>query len=123
MAASMGVNIVAELLGLGKAESFVDRFTLESTYVPARKMRQYVIQAVADTDEALAVGDVATIDLIIIKAVANDLLIDTSFNAAFSSELTVPQGHIAMFKPSGTVYIKNATGAEQVTVEYIVVGR
>lgn len=121
MAASIGVNIVASLLGLGKAEDFIDRF--ESTVEPTRKNRGYQVQAVADTDEALGIGDVSTIDLIIIKAVAKDLLVDTSFNAAFSSEITVPEGHIAMFKPSGIVYIKNGTGAEQVTVEYIVIGR
>lgn len=122
MAATGTVNIIAELLGLGKDLDFLDRFTLTNT--PTKSTKQYRQQAVGGTEEALDLGGVSTVDLIIIKAITNDMLIDTSYAAAtFSEELNVPEGEIAVFKPGGTVYIDNETGSEQVTYEYIVIGR
>ncbi len=121
MAASATVNIMAELLGLGKDADFLDRFTLTDT--PALHTKQYRTQAVADTEEVLDLGGVGTVDLIVIKAVTNDMTVDTSFNAAYSSEQIVKAGHIAIFQPTGTVYIKNEDAGEQVTYEYLVIGR
>ena len=120
MAAECNVNIIAQLSGLGDIQDFAKRFSVTST--PARALYQYMVQTTADTEEALTVGDVSTIDLIIIKCVANDVDIDTSFSAAFSAEITVNEGEIACFKPYGTVYIKNNDAGESVTVEYLVVG-
>ena len=121
MAASGTVNIVAQLLGLGLSESFVDRFTLTNT--PTLSLKQYKIQATADTEEVLDLGGITTVDLIVIKAVTNDMTIDTSFSSSYGAELNVPEGEIAVFKPSGAVYIKNEDSAEKVTYEYLVVGR
>ena len=123
MAASGTINIIAQLLGLGKEVDFIDRFTLTNT--PAFTTgNMYRTQAVADTEEALDLGGVSTVDLIVIKAVTNDLLIDTSYAAAtFSEEINVPEGEIAVFKPGATVYVMNEDAAEQVTYEYIVIGR
>jgi len=121
LAASGTINIIAELLGLGKDLDFVDRFTLTNT--PTKSHYAYRQQAVADTAEALDVGDISTIDLIIIKAVTNDMLVDTSWVSSFTSELIVLGGEIAVFKPSGTVYINNQDSAEQCTYEYIIIGR
>ena len=124
MAASGTINIVAQLLGLGKEIDFIDRFTLTET--PAKSTQQYRIQATGGTAEVLDLGGVTTIDLIIIKAVANDLLIDTSNvggAGSFVEELNISEGEIAVFKPGGTVFIDNETGVEQVTYEYIVIGR
>lgn len=121
MAASGTVNIIAELLGLGESTAFVDRFSLTNT--PTRKTKQYRQQAVADTEEALDLGGISTVDLIVIKAITNDMTIDTSFVSTYNAELNVPQGEIAVFKPSGTVYIKNEDSAEQVTYEYLIIGR
>ena len=121
MAATGTINIIAELLGLGKGADFIDRFSL--TNEPTLSTKQYRIQAVADTAEALDLGGVSTVDLIIIKAVANDMTIDTTWVSSFVAELNVPAGEIAVFKPSGTVYIKNEDAAEQVTYEYIIIGR
>ncbi len=122
MAASANINIIAQLLGLGKEIDFIDRFTLTNT--PALATQNYRTQAVADTEEALDLGGVSTVDLIVIKAVTNDLLIDTSYAAAtFSEEINVPAGELAVFKPGGAVYVKNEDGAEQCTYEYIVIGR
>ena len=124
MAATLSINIIAELLGLGKDIDFLDRFTLTET--PAKSTKQYRIQATGGTAEALDLGGVGTVDLIIIKAVAKNLLIDTSnVDGAgnFVSELKIPEGEINMFKPAGTVFIDNETGSEQCTYEYIVIGR
>lgn len=121
MAATGNINIIAELLGLGKDLDFLDRFTLTNT--PTKSTKQYRQQAVADTEEALDLGGVSTVDLIIIKAVANGMTIDTSFSSSYNAELNIPEGEIAVFKPSGTVYIKNEDAAEAVTYEYIAIGR
>jgi hypothetical protein len=79
-------------------------------------------QAVADTDEVLAVGDVGTIELIIMKCITNDVDVDTSYSAAFSAEIEIQEGEVSIFKPSGTVRIKNNDAAEQSTVEYLILG-
>lgn len=121
MAATGTINLIAELLGLGKDMDFIDRFTLTET--PAIATKMYRKQATADLAEALDLGGITTVDLVIIKAVDNDMEIDTSWVSSENAELVVLEGEIAMFKPSGTVYIDNKTALEQVTYEYIVIGR
>ncbi len=122
MAATLTVNIIAELLGLGKDIDFIDRFTVSET--PALATENYRVQALTDTEEALDLGGVATVDLIVIKAVTNDLVIDTSYAAlTFSDEIKVPEGELAVFKPGATVYVMNDTALEVCTYEYIVIGR
>ncbi len=122
MAASLTVNIVAQLLGLGKEIDFIDRFTL--TQIPALATQNYRTQAAANTEEALDLGGVSTVDLIIIKAVTNDLIIDTSYVApTFSTEIVVPEGEIRIFTPGAAVYIMNEDTDEVCTYEYIVIGR
>lgn len=124
MAATGTVNIIAELLGLGKDVDFLDRFTLTET--PTKSTKQYRTQAVGGTAEVLDLGGVGTVDLIIIKAISNDMLIDTSNDGgagSFVEELNIPEGEIAVFKPGGTVFIDNENDSEQVTYEYIVIGR
>ena len=120
MAAEASVNIIATLTGLGDVQEFSKRFSTTST--PARALYHYMTQAVADTDEALEVGDVSTIDLIILKCVSNDCDLDCNFSAAFSADITVNEGEVACFKPAGTVYLKNNDAGEQSTVEYLIVG-
>lgn len=119
MAAECTINLLAKITGLGKELRIPEQF---STTVPTRVFYQYMVQAVADTAEAIAVGDVGTIELIIMKCVANDVDVDTSFSASFSAELTINEGEMAIFKPTGTVYIKNDDAAELSTVEYWIVG-
>lgn len=120
MASQLKTTIISQLTGLGMNDEFVDTFTTTTT--PTHKSHIYQIQAVADTAEALGLGDVTTPELIIIKCVANDVDIDTSFSVTFNAEITVNEGEIAVFKPTGTVYIKNDDSAESVTVEAIIVG-
>ena len=121
MAAVGSVSINAFLLGLGKDLSFIDRFTLTDT--PAKSTMNYREQAVADTEEVLDLGNVATVDQIVIKAITNDLTIDPSFDTTYREGILVKQGHVAAFTPVGTVKVKNADAAEQVTYEFMVIGR
>jgi len=123
MAASAGINVIVELLGLGKIQSFVERFSLSNT--PALAHYNYRVQATTDTEEALDLGGVSTVDLIAIKAVSKDLIIDTSYAAAtFSEEINLPEGEIAVFKPVGsTIYVMNGTALDVCTYEYLLIGR
>lgn len=123
MAASASVNVIVQLLGLGKEQEFVDRFTLSET--PAEAHYNYRIQGTSGTEEALALGGVSTIDLIVIKAVSKDLIIDTSYaEATFSEEINLPEGEIAVFKPvDSTIYVMNDVSQETCTYEYLVIGR
>jgi hypothetical protein len=121
MAASGSVKIVMQLLGLGQEQSFSDRFTLSN--VPTTKVMDYRQQAVADTEEALDIGSVATVDAVVIKAILNDMTVDPSFDSTYRAGITIPQGEFAVFKPTGTVKIKNLGSGEQVTYEYFIIGR
>jgi len=121
MAAAGLIKIVAQLTGLGEVQDFAQRFTLTNT--PALATYNYRELAVADTAEALDLGGVSTVDLIIFKAVDNDMLIDTSYVSSFVEEINVPAGEIAIFKPGATVYVKNEDAAETPAYEYLVIGR
>lgn len=121
MAAELNIRVGMFLSGLGLSIDFVEKFTHSQT--PAKKMLSIQDQAVADTAEALNLGDVTTIDMILMKATTNDVDVDTSYSSSFSKELSFTEGEVQLFKPEGTVWIKNGTGAEQVTVEYLIIGR
>ena len=120
MAASCNVNILAELTGLGKELKIPERFSTTAT--PTRVFYQYMVQATADANEAIAVCDVGTIELIIMHCVSNDVDVDTSYSAAFSAEIQIQEGEMAVFKPTGTVHIKNDDAGEISTVEYWIIG-
>ena len=121
MAAEATVSVLAEVTGLGQLQVLAEKFSVTTT--PARVHYQYMEQATADTEEALDVGDVGTIHLIILKCIANDVDIDTSYSAAtFAAEIEVQEGEVAVFKPTGTVYLKNNDGSEKSTIEYLVIG-
>ena len=122
MAASVKVTIGLKTVELEQvAHDFIKRFTITAT--PARSFHQIVVQATADSEEALAVGDVGTVELIFIKCVSNDVDIDPSYTAAtFRAGLEIQEDEWACFKPSGTVYFKNNDSAESVTLEYWVIG-
>jgi len=120
MAAACDVSIIAEVTGLGQLQQLSEKFSVTTT--PARVHYQYMIQAVADTAEVLDVGDVGTVHLIILKCIANDVDIDTSYVSTFVAEIEVQEGEVAVFKPTGTVWIKNDDSAELSTIEYLVIG-
>lgn len=120
MAAEASISIIAELTGLGKIQQFAEKFSTTAT--PSRVLYQYDIQDTTNTAQALDVGDVGTIELIILKCISNDVDIDTSYVSSFNAEIEVQEGEVTIFKPTGTVYIKNSTEGEVSTFEYIVIG-
>lgn len=121
MAAELSIKISAELTGLGDIMKFLPKkYTAVGT--PTLKLFNRQIQAVADTDEVLEVGGITTVQMIIMKCVSNDVDIDTSYSSSFSAEITIEEGETQVFKPTGTVRIKNNDSAEAVTVEYLVIG-
>ena len=120
MAASAGINIIVELLGLGKIQSFVDRFNLTTT--PTRAHYDYRQMVANNTAEAIDLGGVSTVGVIILKAITNSGNVDTSFSSSFNAELSLPAGEISVFKPSGTAYINSVESDEKVTYEYLVIG-
>jgi len=120
MAAEANVSIIAEVTGLGQLQVLAEKFAVTTT--PARVYYQYMEQATADTEEELDIGDVGTVHLIILKCIANDVDIDTSWVTSHSAEIEVQEGEVAVFKPTGTVYIKNDDAGEKSTIEYLVIG-
>ena len=120
MAAEANVSIICEVTGLGQLQVLAEKFSVTTT--PARVHYQYMIQATADADEVLDIGDVGTVHLIILKCIANDVDIDTSYDSSFVAEIEVQEGEVAVFKPKGIVHIKNDDSSEQSTIEYLVIG-
>jgi len=122
MTASAKVTIGLKVAELGVDDpNFVTIFT--STATPARAIKQILVQATADTEEVLPVGDVGAAELILIKCVSNDVDIDPSYTAAtFRAGIEVQEGEWTVFKPSGTTYIKNNDAGESVTLEYWIIG-
>jgi len=120
MAAEATVSIIAELTGLGQLQQLAEKFSVTTT--PARCVYHYMEQATAGTAEALPIGDVGTVHLIILKCIANDVDIDTSYVTTFSAEIECQEGEVCMFKPTGTVYFQNDDAGEKSTIEYLVLG-
>jgi len=120
MAVEMRTKILGKLTGLGKELEAIANFVVTATCT--RAVYNYQVQAVADTDEILQLGDVTTPELIIIHCITNDVDIDTSYASAFSAEITVNEGEWAVFKPAGVVRIKNDDSAEAVTIEVWIIG-
>ena len=120
MSATNNISLIAELTGLGVDERIAKAFSTTTTITA--KQHGYQTQAVADTTEALDLGDVSTVELILIHCVSNDVDIDTTYVSSFNAETTVNEGELSVFKPAGTVYIKNDDSGEQSVVEYWVWG-
>lgn len=122
MAAEASVRVFAEVTGLGKELSFIEKGSSQTT--PTAATYNYRVLATADTAEALDLGDISTVLLIVIKAIDNDLDIDLDFVSSFDADLTlIPSGPPAVIpNPSGTVYVKNNDASETPAYEYIVVG-
>lgn len=123
MAAELNLEYYAELSGLGaNANIMAGRATVGQT--PTAVNHQYRTLAVADTAEALDLGDISTVDLIVLRAIDYDLDVDTSYVSSFNAEITALAGETPLiFKPTGTVYVKNNGDAETVQYEYLIVGR
>ncbi len=120
MAVEVNVSIIAEVFGLGEDLNFSEKFAVTATITKAVLNRQ--IQAIGGTDEALNLCGISTVELIIIKAVSNDLLIDTDYVSSFDADQSVGEGESRIIKPSGVVRIKNEDGSEACTVDVLIVG-
>lgn len=120
MAAECSVSIIVDVTGLGEDLSFSDKFSVTATLIKAVKNKQ--IQTTGDADEALNLCGISTVELIVIKATSNDLLIDTDYVSSFDADIVVAEGETRVIKPSGVVRIKNEDSSEVCTVDYLIVG-
>ena len=121
MAAELSVKIIAELTGLGEEIVFAGLFS--DTTPPTKSLFQYMEQATVDTDEAIPVGDVATGGVLIIKAVANDVMIDLDFSSSFDSDFKIAEGRWAVIpEPAGTVHFEAVSASEKATIQYLLIG-
>ncbi len=121
MAASAKITIGLETIELGDIPlGILKKFTITAT--PDRVQHNLVKQAVADIDEALQVGDISTIETLLIHCITNDVDLDPSFSATFRAGIEVQENEWAIFKPTGTVYFRNNDSGEQSTIEYWIIG-
>jgi len=124
LTAAATVSIIAEVTGLGESLVFAEKFSVSTTPIKAVLNRQ--IQTTTNVAEALNLCGISTVELVIIKATANDLIIDTDCanNAAFTQDQSIAEGECRILKPDGTdgIFIKNEDGTEVVTVDYLIVG-
>lgn len=122
MAASITVSSRVELEGLGKNLYMQDVATDGTT--PTASTYNYRVLATADTAEALDLGDISTVAIVIIRAIDYDLDIDLDFSVAFDADSTVKAGEPAAVipNPAGTVYVKNHNAAETPAYEYLAIG-
>lgn len=123
MAAENTLSYLFKLSGLGDNDTTMSGKATNGQ-TPTAVSHQYRVLAVADTDEVLDLGDVSTVDAVIIRAIDYDLDIDTTYVASFNAEITVEAGEFpAIFKPSGTIRVKNNGAGETPKYEVMVVGR
>ena len=122
MAAEANVSIIASLTGLGKNLEFAEKFATSTTIT--RAMQHYAVQDTANTDQVLELGDVGTIQLLIIKCVDNDVNLDLDYDSsAFDADLQIQEGECAVIPtPSGIVRFRNVTTDEVSTIEYLLLG-
>jgi hypothetical protein len=120
MAAVGTVKVQLKLTGLGEEIDVKEKFNVTTT--PTAVTHQYRTLATADTAEALDLGDVATVHKIWIKAIDLDIEIDADYVSSFDADIVVHAGEVALFKPSGVVYVKNQDASETPKYEYVVVG-
>ena len=121
MSASAKITIGIETIEIG-ADPFEVLKKVTITAVPDRKLYNQVKQVVVDTDEALVVGDISTVEAILVHCITNDVDIDSAFSSTFKASITVNEGEWAIFKPAGILYMKNNDAGEQSTIEYWLIG-
>lgn len=117
--ASVSLQLSVTGLGLG-TDSLPVSF---SGTTPTGLTKQYRALA-AGADEALPLGDIATVEGVLIYAAACDdgtIEVDCDYVSSFDADITMAEGQACYFKPSGTVYVKNADDAVG-GYEYIVFG-
>jgi hypothetical protein len=120
------MSIIANLTALlhveGLSSDLSFRKFFNTTATPTAVTHQRRVQATADAEEALDLGDISTVEYVLIYAVTNNLSLDCDFDTTYNADIIVASGEVAMFKPAGTVYVKNNDAGQVVTYEYIVIG-
>jgi len=112
---------VLSITGLGTNHEMT--FNAATNAAPTKTHYNYRTQAAADTPEALDLGGVTTVKLLVIKAIDEDLTVDLDFSSAFDTDITIPEGETAILPaPAGTVYISNSTSNTTTTYEYWIAG-
>ena len=119
MAGLLNLKLIVQLTGLGHDVIIQDNF---NTTAPTSKSHQYLTQGTTNIAEAIELGDITTVELMVIKAVSKIADIDCNFSSAFSADIEIVEGGFAAFKPSGTVYLKNSVAGESVVYEVWVFG-
>jgi len=121
MAAEFKVKMIAQLSGLGELINFIKQGSDETT--PTAGAYMYRTIATADTAEALDLGDVSTVTMVVLYAVDYDVSIDCDYVAAFDADMTAKAGGIPAVipYPAGTVYVKGESG-QTPKYEYLVIG-
>jgi hypothetical protein len=121
MAGTSSTTIVTEVLGIDEPAVFSHKSNMTATPIKATKTRQ--IQAVADTDEAVNLCGISTVERLSIKCIANDVDVDLNYSSSFSADFTIPAGEsVTITQPVGVTQIKNNGAAEAVTIDIIIVG-
>lgn len=121
MAGVSTINLSLSISGLGLAtDSLAIPFT---GTVPTGVTKQYRALA-ATTSEALPLGDIATVEGVLIYAATCDdgtIEVDCDYVDAFNADITMAEGEACYFKPSGVVHVKNADDAAG-AYEYLIFG-
>lgn len=123
MAATVEGMVRLELIDLDKGDNFTD-LGIDGTTPTASAGRQIRTLAVANTAEALGVGDLAVVTAIAIKAVDFDLDVDLDFSSSFDADFTVKAGELPALipNPAGTVYVNGSETDETPQYVYLAVG-
>jgi len=120
MAGAANVSTSLTVTGLGASRTQDNSF---AATVPTAVTSQYLVQTTTDVGELLPLGDVSTVQGVLIKAITNDAYIDTTFDTDFSNEIELIAGQSVYFKPVGAVYFINKTANPAVvTLDYTVFG-
>lgn len=120
MAGVATINLSLSVSGLGGAT-----YTLPVSFTgttPTAVTQGYRSLAKA-TSEALPLGDVTTVEGVLIHCITatTALQIDPVY-ASISNELTLGEGESCYFKPSGTIHINNTDADDAAVYEYLVFG-
>jgi hypothetical protein len=121
-AATATINLTCTVSGLGSSSPQLS-INWTDDVTPDTAAYFYTTITTPNTAEALALGDISTIEGILLKADACDAELDCDYNSgSFDADITVERGEACYFMPVGTVYIKNQDAGASLQYEYIIFG-
>lgn len=126
MSVEFKIDLIATLSGMGAMDKSIgETFEISDTQgtAPDTAVYQRRTLATANTAEALDLGDISTVRFIIIKCISGGMLdVDCDYVSAFDADLNIEEGEWNIFKPAGTVYVKDNAGTETPLYEFLAVG-